>query len=238
MLALRTVTYCTENEETPENATEATLADRRSSPERVVDAVTRGVLRRQYLVGHRLVESELTEQLGVSRSTVREALKILAASGVVEIVPHRGALVRALSLADARDLLSVLEVLIGLAARQAAQRISEGDNRAAFKAAAEALISPRPNDQLERILDERAKFYQVIFDIAGNRELDRALPLPRANLLRTQFYGFLSKSDLKAMIAEYHHITTAILDGDAAAAERHSRRHIQKTAERSLPHLR
>lgn len=213
-------------------------SERRSSPDRVADAITRGILRRHYVVGQRLIESDLTEQLGVSRSTVREALKILAASGVVEIVPHRGALVRALSLADARDLLSVLEVLIGLAARQAAERIGEGNNRALFKAAAEALISPRPTDQLDGILDERAKFYQVIFDIADNRELDRALPLPRAHLLRTQFYGFLSKSDLTAMVAEYDHITAAILEGDAAAAERHSRRHIQKSAERSLPHLR
>lgn len=222
----------------PAVAANTTPADRRSSPDRVADAVTRGILRRHYVVGQRLVESDLTEQLGVSRSTVREALKILAASGVVEIVPHRGALVRALSLADARDLLSVLEVLIGLAARQAAERIDEGSNRALFKAAAQALISPRPTDQLDHILDERAKFYQVIFDIADNRELNRALPLPRAHLLRTQFYGFLSKSDLTAMVTEYRHITTAILDGDAAAAERHSRRHIQKTAERSLPHLR
>lgn len=216
----------------------AAADSRRSSPDRVADAITRGILRRHYVVGQRLIESDLTAQLGVSRSTVREALKILAASGVVETVPHRGALVRALSLADARDLLSVLEVLIGLAARQAAERIGNGGNRALFKAAADALISPRPSDQLDRILDERAKFYQVIFDMADNSELDRALPLPRVHLLRTQFYDFLSRSDLRAMVKEYHHITDAILDGDGAAAERHARRHIQKTGERSLPHLR
>ena len=87
-----------------------------SSPERVADAITKGLMRREYVVGQRLVEADLTARLQVSRGTVREALKSLAASGIVELVPHRGAFIRGLSLTDARNLLAVLEVLTGLAA--------------------------------------------------------------------------------------------------------------------------
>ena len=61
------------------------------------------------VVGQRLVEADLTARLGVGRSTVREALKILASHGVVEIIPHRGAVVRGLTAEDARNLLAVLE---------------------------------------------------------------------------------------------------------------------------------
>ena len=209
-----------------------------SSPERVASIITKGVLRRDYVVGQRLIESDLTQQLGVSRSTVREALKILAAHGVVELVPHRGAVIRGLSLADAEKLLALLEVLTGLAARLAANNIDRGQNRKLFIAAAKPLIDARSTNELDRILDERARYYQTMLDIADNSELRRAMPMPRAHLFRTQFYGFLSKGDLRAMVTEYRNITKAILAGSGAKAELYARRHLQRTAERTLPHLR
>ena len=195
-------------------------------------------MRRDYGVGQRLIESDLTQQLGVSRSTVREALKILAANGVVELVPHRGAVIRGLSLTDAEKLLALLEVLTGLAARLAANNIDRGQNRKLFIAAAKPLIDARSTNELDRILDERARYYQTMLDIADNSELRRAMPMPRAQLFRTQFYGFLSKVDLRAMVTEYRNITKAILAGSGAKAELYARRHLQRTAERTLPHLR
>ena len=209
-----------------------------SSPERVASSITKGVLLRDYGVGQRLIESDLTQQLGVSRSTVREALKILAANGVVELVPHRGAVICGLSLTDAEKLLALLEVLTGLAARLAANNIDRGQNRKLFMAASKPLIDARSTNELDRILDERARYYQTMLDIADNSELRRAMPMPRAHLFRNQFYGFLSKVDLRAMVTEYRNITKAILAGSGAKAERYARRHIQRTAERTLPHLR
>ena len=209
-----------------------------SSPERVAATIIKGVLRRSYVVGQRLIEADLTKELGVSRSTVREALKILASNGVVEIAPHRGAMIRGLTLADAASLLSVLEVLTGLAARSAAENIGEGQNRQLFSAAAMPLIEARPTNELDRILDERARFYQAMMKVANNSELNRAMPMPRAHLFRTQFYAVLSKADLRAMVTEYRNLSAAILAGDGAKAEMHARRHIRKTGERTLPHLR
>jgi DNA-binding GntR family transcriptional regulator len=204
----------------------------------VAAGITKGVLRREYMIGQRLVEADLTDKLGVSRSTVREALKILASSGVVEIVPHRGAVIRGLSLTDAESLLAVLEVLTGLAARTAADKIDIGNNRQLFTQAARPLVEPRETHELDRILDERARYYQTMLQIADNAELNRAMPLPRAHLFRTQFYSVLTKADLRAMVAEYRNITEAVLAGDGAKAELHAWRHIRKTGERTLPHLR
>jgi DNA-binding GntR family transcriptional regulator len=207
-----------------------------SSPERVAASITKGLLRREYAVGQRLVEADLTQRLGVSRSTVREAFKILASSGVVEIVPHRGAMIRRLTFTDARDLLAVLEVLTGLAARLAAEKIDRGQNRAMFASAAKPLIQPRPSEELGLILDERARFWQAMFDIADNEELKRTMPTWRAHLFRTQFYGLLTKDHLKSMLTEYRQITDAILAGDGTRAESCARRHLQKSRKRTLPH--
>ena len=118
-----------------------------SSPERVASSITKGVLRRHYVVGQRLIESDLTHQLGVSRSTVREALKILAANGVVELVPHRGAVIRGLSLTDA----------IGLAVCNELQRDREAERKAEFLKcvrevqaafAAMPVVDPRTPDEI------------------------------------------------------------------------------------------
>ena len=68
-----------------------------SSSDRVAEAIGVGILKRRYLVGQRLVEADLMAELGVGRSTVREALKLLSATGVVELVPHRGAVIRAIT---------------------------------------------------------------------------------------------------------------------------------------------
>ena len=69
----------------------------KSIPDQVADAIGKGILMRRFVVGQRLVEADLTRELGVSRSTVREALRILASSGVVDLTPHRGAVIRSLT---------------------------------------------------------------------------------------------------------------------------------------------
>ena len=210
----------------------------RSTPERIAESISKSLLKREYSVGQRLIEADLTERLGVSRSTVREALKILASQGIVDIIPHRGAVVRGLTRLDAECLLEVLEVLTGLAARLAAQNISQHDNKSRFVMASKHLVVPNEHNQLERVLDERAWFYQVMFDIADNEELNRAVPTWRAHVFRNQFFRVLTRADVNAMVKEYRNISQAILAGDGAKAELYARRHFQKTRERALPHLR
>lgn len=209
-----------------------------STPERIASEITKKLLRREYAVGQRLIEADLTEELGVGRSTVREALKILASRGVVEIIPYRGAQIRGLTLQDAVQLLDVLEVLTGLAARLAAVKIDEPGCRARLLAAAQPLIEPTDDAALEKLLDHRAHFYQVMLDIAANEDLNRAMPTWRAHLFRTQFYRLNTRPDLRAMVNEYRLIVEAVTSGDGARAEQHARRHIRNTAERMLPYLR
>ena len=209
----------------------------RSSPDRVADAISKGILMRRFTVGQRLIEADLTRDLGVSRSTVREALRILASSGVVDLTPHRGAVIRSLSREDATSLLGVLEVLSGLAARLAAANIGLGQNARRFEAAAQKLIRAESPEALDRVLDERANYYKVMFEIADSSELDRVLPQARAHLFRAQFYHSLTTADLRSMVAEYRAITEAILEGDQDKAEKRMRRHLQKSGERTLPRM-
>ena len=99
-----------------------------TSPDRVVDAITRNLRAGVFVPGQRLIEADLTKELRVSRGPVREALKRLAAEGVLTVTRNRGAYVRALSRVEVRDSLVVLEALVGVMADLAARRISENDN--------------------------------------------------------------------------------------------------------------
>jgi DNA-binding GntR family transcriptional regulator len=207
------------------------------TPERVAAAVVRGILRRRYKPGERVTEAELADAFDVGRSTVREAVRILAASGVLEATPHRGAAICVLTETDCRHLLDVVEVLLGLAARSAARNIEFADNRSRLDEVAQALRRRHNSRDLRKVLDERLDFYNVMLSIAANPELDRALPAARAQIFRAQFYEHLAAEDLRAMIGEYRGIVDAILAGDERKSERRMREHVGNTADRLMPRV-
>lgn len=221
----------------PSSTPRAFRNDTRGTPERVAAAIVRAILQRRYKPGERLTEAELSTAFEVSRSTVREAVRILVASGVIEVTRHRGAVICVLTETDCRDLLEVTEVLLGLAARSAARNIEYADNRARLMAIAQVLQQPHTVRDLRKVLKERLSFYNVMLSIAANAELDRALPAARAQIFRAQFYEHLTDDDLKAMIQEYREVVAAILSGDERGAERRMRKHIEQTGERLMPRV-
>lgn len=208
-----------------------------STPDRIAAAVVREILQRRLKPGERVTEAELTQRMGVGRSTVREAFRILCASGAIELTRHRGAVIRMLDEADCRELLEVVEVLLGLAARLAARHIGIGDNRIKVEAVARKLHQLDTAREPSRVLQERLDFYGVMLGMAGSDELDRALPLARAQIFRTQVHEYLSAADFRAMIVEYAAVADAILAGDQRSAEQRMRRHVQRTAQRMIPRL-
>jgi DNA-binding GntR family transcriptional regulator len=100
-----------------------------SLAQRVADALRDAILARRYRPGERLVEDRLSEELGVSRIPIREALRALAAEGLVRVEPRRGASVAEVSPQLAGDLVEVRATLEGLNARLAA--VIDGDEELA-----------------------------------------------------------------------------------------------------------
>src|SRR6195256_5099760 len=75
--------------------------------------------------GHRIPERQLCEMLGISRTPLREALKVLAAEGLVDLLPNRGARVRSLGEQDLAELFDIMGGLEGLAGRLACENITD-----------------------------------------------------------------------------------------------------------------
>jgi DNA-binding GntR family transcriptional regulator len=160
---------------------------------------------------------------------VREALKRLAAEGVVRLIPHRGAYIRKLTRREVADILTIQETLTALAARLAAENIDHGDNRLQFQNAYDRLTAYRDRSDAHAVLDERARFYETLVQIGENRELSRFVPIPQTNLLRTQLSQYVSAKDRERQFKEYEGIARHVLAGNGAGAESVMQRHIRNT---------
>lgn len=201
----------------------------KSSPDIVFDAITTAIQNSTLVPGQRLVEADLTESLGVSRGPVREALKRLAAEGIVTLNQNRGAFVRALNRKDAQDLLQVLEVTCGLGANLAARQVSKGYLAEEFDAACEELLSHEDKGDSRSFIEARRKFYDVLFRASGNDELHRIIPLMQIHLLRLQFQTLMTEPDRSKQFDEYRAVIAAIRQGHFKRADRLMRIHIWRS---------
>src|SRR5665647_119528 len=99
----------------------------------VVHHLREGILHGRYAPGQRLIEADLTHELGISRGPLREALRRLSADNLLEIVPNRGAIVRRLSMREMIELFSIRIALESHAAREATIALADPATRARFE---------------------------------------------------------------------------------------------------------
>jgi len=204
-----------------------------SSPDKVVDAIYRGILMGRFVPGQKLIEADLGLSFGVSRGPVREALKRLCAEGVVESTRHRGGYIRVLTRREAIDFLEILEVLTCFIARKAVSAAGITKNAAKVRAAFEMLArfrNPLSRDKL--LLGQRVHFYDTLIKAGGNSQIASVMPMMRIHLLRLQVERYFSSSDLRNRIDEYAAVTEAVLSGNAPQAERAMRRHMKQARAR------
>ena len=201
--------------------------DADGSPGLVYRGIVDGLYRGRYVPGQRLVEADLTRDFDVGRGSVREALNRLAAEGLVSMNLHRSAVVRSLSRSEARDIVKLLEVLNGFAARMAADRIGEAGNRKALDEAFAHLISDEVRRDFLRFARARNSFYKTIVGMGGNGELARLMPRTNVDLLRVQFRSFWPAED-DVRVENYRAIYEAICDGAARKAKTAAKAHIRR----------
>jgi len=187
------------------------------------------ILARRIAPGERLVESELTSRFSVSRGSIREALRLLAAEGFLEHLPNRGAIVRRLTVQEIGELFQIRAELEALAARLAAEAAADPQQRAGFEAAIAPILDERPREPCA-YLAENAEFHAAVMTLAGNRQLrDLALRL-HLPLIMAQAAEALTPQALAASVREHRVIAAAILDSDPIAADAAVRAHLARAA--------
>ena len=181
----------------------------------------------QFLPGQRLVEADLVRDTGASRSKVREALRHLAAEGLVVIDEFRGASVRRLTQAEAAQISRAREVLEGLAARLAAEIPLKPLERGHLKKLQEDMDDAARAKQAERYARLNEAFHAFILNRAGNAFVTAFVERLRIPLFRLQFQAGWGGDPMLRRNVDHQKITRAILKGDPDAAEAAMREHLR-----------
>jgi DNA-binding GntR family transcriptional regulator len=198
--------------------------------EQVLALLHREIVEMKLQPGQRLVERELVERLGVSRPTIREVLRQLAAEGLVTTIPQKGAIVAVPSLKEAAEVYEVRAVLEGIVARQFAAGASEeklGELRDAFAAMEREYGESHEPQQLLR---SKGRLYEVLFDGADNPTVRSILEgfEARVAVMRATTLGAPGRAD--ESLIEIQLIVEAIERRDPGAAERASAYHVEQDA--------
>lgn len=217
---------------------EATPAPRRarrprqqpSLAERAVDRLRRMIVRGTLPPGTRIVEPELSEDLGISRTPLREALKLLASEGLVMLRRNRSAIVAPLDVDALAALFEVEAGIEGFAARLACTRMTAADLKR-LHVFQDRLEAAHAAGDLTSYFDTNQVIHRTIVAGAKNRALmdahDRLFgPLERARFLALAFEGRVNES-----VGEHRAILDALVRRDAEAAGTLLSRHIARTGE-------
>jgi DNA-binding GntR family transcriptional regulator len=168
---------------------------------------------------------ELASRLEMSQMPVREGLRRLEALGLVEIIPHRGAWVRDLSLSDLRDTHETRLALESLAVRAAATRFTEDDLTKAAAALAEHLRLSRAEDSAGA-REAHADFHFAIYRASGSQWLPRAIEPVWQNSERYRFGSRPTAFLIERSRQEHQAILDACVAKDSDAAELALRSHL------------
>lgn len=183
--------------------------------------------------GQRLVERELCEMTGVSRPSIREALRLLEADGMVNTVPHRGPAVSTISLEEARQLYAARAVLEGFAGRECA-RLRDPAVVRRMGAALTRLKAAFAKPDMMAVLEAKTDFYAALIGGCQNVFIERMLkPLhDRITLLRITSMSQPKRTNKS--LREVTAIWRAIQGGDEDLAERCCMDHVEAAAVAAL----
>lgn len=180
--------------------------------------------------GERLVERNLCERLGVSRTVVREVLRHLEAEGLVESIPNQGPAVARPDPAKAAQIYEIRALLEAEAARACAQRATPTDVKrlgAAIDRIEEAFAQHSPRD----VIKMTTEFYEILFACAGKAVAWNVVQSLNARINHLRAMTISTSGRDKVAIQEMHRILDAIERRDANAAYIASLEHVQTVAE-------
>lgn len=180
--------------------------------------------------GQRLVEQELSETFQVTRSSVREALQELAAEGLVELIPRRGARVRVISVEDAVQITECRAALEGLCARRAAG-LATAEHHATLREIGAAMREAVANGELEMYSALNRRLHDLVAEMSGQHVAGSLLERLNGQMVRYQFRLALRPGRPTQSLPQHLSIIDAIVAGDPRAAEAAARAHLDSVIE-------
>lgn len=203
----------------------------------VLDKLRSAIMNFHLLPGDRLVERDLCDRLGVSRTSVREALRHLESEGLVEFADAKGPRVAIITLEDARDIYELRCVLEGLIVQLFTLNAKSKDIRALERALEENRESLEQGE-LQQVLESVQGFYDVLLEGSGNRIAAQQLRQLQARISYLRATSVSQHNRRGASNREMEKMVEAIKSGDPQAAHQASVDHVRAAAAVALEYLR
>lgn len=179
---------------------------------------------RQRIFAHELTpgdwidEQKLAEQYGISRTPLREALKVLASEGLVELRPRRGCYVTEISRQDLDDIFPLMAMLEGRCAADAVKLVKPAD-LAELQAMHDRLEAAARDGRIDAFFEANQEFHKRIQELAGNRWLLSVIQDLRKVLKLSRLHSLSLEGRLQQSLDEHRAIMAAFKAGDAGKAE-------------------
>ena len=170
-------------------------------------------------------EQALAADYGISRTPLREALKVLASEGLVTLKPRRGCYVTEISERDLDEIFTVMALLEGQCAADTARKASETD-LIHLRSVHDELERAAGSNDIDGFFEANQAFHQEVQHIADNRWLTQAITDLRKVIKLSRHHSLFSDGRLKQSLAEHRAILDALAHRDVARSEQLMREHI------------
>lgn len=185
----------------------------------------------------RLVEADLAKELGVSRFWIRDALKVLETTGLIKVIPYRGAIVCDLDEGEIEEIFEVRSVLEALAAQKAAMKIKKRDLDFLKRMAGQFEESVR-NKDFSSMINANGRFHDYIHELSSNKNLLQIIKQLQARCHLIRYHAWSSPEVIQSIQSEHQEMIGALERKDFDTLRDISVRHISYSKDSYLTHLR
>lgn len=202
----------------------------------VFGTLRQAILKGELKPGERLMEIALANRLGVSRTPVREAIRMLELEGLVIMIPRKGAQVAQITEQDLNDVLEVRLGLEELAVRFACERITDEEIRH-LEQAVQDFERAMSEDDLTLLAEADVKFHEIIYNSTHNRRLVQIISNIREQMYRYRIEYLKDVESRKRLVKEHYAVWAALKNRDVENAQLQICNHIrnqQEVIKRSL----
>lgn len=177
--------------------------------------------------GDKIKEDELCSLMGISKTPLREALRVLSAEGLIKLVPNRGSFVSTPTFEEIREMFDVMSVLEGVCARAAAEKMDEKDMATLEKLHNRLEENYRRKAQREYIRINN-QYHTFVQELAGNRTLNQIVNGLRQKILLYRYQSLNLPERFAQSIQEHRDLLEAFRKKDPKKAETLMRQHLKK----------
>jgi len=185
----------------------------------------------------RLPEMKLSEELGVSRAWIRNALKVLETKGLVQTIPYKGAIVCDIKENEIEEIFEVRGYIEALAARKAALNIKKKDFAVLERLAKQFEESIAKND-FDEMIRSNAKFHDYILDLSQNHTLQQMIKQLQARCHLLRYHAWSSRDIMARIQKEHREFIKGLKNKDFELLDDLSKKHIAYSKDSYLIHLR